>query len=444
MRILQLTPGTGSFLCGSCLRDNTLALALRRLGHDVVIAPLYLPFALEGEVASEPDEPVHMGGINMYLQQKLPLTRFLPRFVADRLDSPRLLRWAASRSNMTDAHGLGAMTLSMLRGEHGKQAAELEKLVEWIGSLEKPDVVLLSNVMLIGLTRRLKAALGRPVLTTMQGEPPFLDSLDEPFRTRCWETLAERAQDLDGFIGVSRYTADLMTARLGLDAGKVHVVHNGIELDDFVGLPPGAASLPAPPAPTVGYLARMCADKGLHTLVDAYLLVRKRGKVPGIRLRAAGVVLNEDKAFLSAQQSKVAAAGATEDVELLANVERYEKVRHLRGLTVFSVPATYGESFGLYLLEALACGVPVVQPRHAAFPEVVAATGGGMLCEPDDPESLAAALEELLLDPERARALGDAGRSAVLENFTAERMARGVERACSMSSPAGQATVPRS
>lgn len=442
MRILQLTPGTGSFLCGSCLRDNTLALALRRLGHDVVIAPLYLPFALEGELASEPGEPVHMGGINMYLQQKLPWTRFLPRFVADRLDSPGLLRWAASKSNMTDAHGLGAMTLSMLRGEHGKQAAELTKLVEWTGALERPDVILLSNVMLIGLAQRLKAALGRPVLTTMQGEPPFLDSLDEPFRTRCWETLAERARDLNGFIAVSRYTADLMTARLGLAPGKVHVVHNGIELEDFTGLPPEGAPQRRTDRPTVGYLARMCSDKGLHTLVDAYLLVRKRGQVPGIRLRAAGVVLNEDKAYLREQQAKVAAAGATDDVELLANIDRDEKVRHLRGLTVFSVPATYGESFGLYLLEALACGVPVVQPRHAAFPEVVAATGGGILCEPDDPESLATALEELLLDPERARALGEAGRTAVLENFTAERMARGVERACSMSAPAGQAAAP--
>jgi glycosyltransferase involved in cell wall biosynthesis len=429
MRILQLTPGTGSFLCGSCLRDNALALALRRLGHDVIVAPLYLPFMLEGE-QPDADAPVHMGGINMYLQQKLPWTRHLPRFVANWLDSPGLLRWAASRSNMTDAHGLGAMTLSMLRGEHGKQAAELEKLIEWAESLERPDVVLLSNVMLIGLARRVRDALGAPIFTTMQGEPPFLDSLDEPYRGRCWDTLSERARDLDGFIAVSRYTGDLMTRRLELDADKVHLVPNGIEPDGFA---PGAEP---PSAPTLGYLARMCPDKGLHTLVDAFLLVRDRGRVPGVRLRAAGVVLNEDKDYLREQEAKIRAAGATGDVELLANVPRDEKIRHLQGLTVMSVPATYGESFGLYVLEALACGVPVVQPRHAAFPELIEATGGGLLCEPDDAKSLADALEELLLDPARARALGDTGRRAVLENFTAERMARDVERVCSMGAPA--------
>jgi glycosyltransferase involved in cell wall biosynthesis len=429
MRILQLTPGTGSFLCGSCLRDNSLALALRRLGNDVVVAPLYLPFMLEGE-QPDADEPVHMGGINMYLQQKLPWMRHLPRFLANVLDSPGLLRWAASKSNMTDAHGLGAMTLSMLRGEHGKQAAELGKLIEWTETLEKPDVVLLSNVMLIGLARRIREALGAPIFTTLQGEPPFLDSLDEPYRAHCWDALAERAHDLDGFIAVSRYTGELMTQRLGLDADKVHVVPNGIEPDDFA---PGAEP---PPVPTVGYLARMCPDKGLHTLVDAFLLVRERGRVPGVRLRAAGVVLSEDKDYLRKQEAKVRAAGATGDVEFLANVERDEKIRHLQGLTVMSVPATYGESFGLYVLEALACGVPVVQPRHAAFPELIEATGGGLLCEPDDARSLADGLEELLLDPERARALGATGRRAVLENFTAERMARDVERVCSMGAPA--------
>jgi glycosyltransferase involved in cell wall biosynthesis len=180
----------------------------------------------------------------------------------------------------------------------------------------------------------------------------------------------------------------------------------------------------------------MCPDKGLHTLVDAFLLVRERGRVPGVRLRAAGVVLNEDKDYLREQEAKIRAAGATGDVELLANVPRDEKIRHLQGLTVMSVPATYGESFGLYVLEALACGVPVVQPRHAAFPELIEATGGGLLCEPDDAKSLADSLEELLLDPARARALGDTGRRAVLENFTAERMARDVERVCSMGAPA--------
>ena len=96
---------------------------------------------------------------------------------------------------------------------------------------------------------------------------------------------------------------------------------------------------------------------------------------------------------------------------------------------MFSVPALYGEAFGLYVIEALAAGVPVVQPRTAAFPELIEATGGGVLCEPGDPQALAEAIEELLLDPARARALGEAGRRAVFEKFSAEAMARDMVQA---------------
>ena len=227
MRILQLTPGTGTFLCGSCLRDNTLVRALRARGHGASIAPLYLPFALE-EPGDQADEQVHMGGINMYLQQQVRWLRFLPRWLHDRLDSPRLLRWAAGRSNMTDAPGLGPMTVSMLRGEEGRQRAEVKRLGEWAGGLERPDVVILSNAMLIGLARQLKSVLGCPVLVTLQGEAPFLDSLDEKYRLLAWRTLADRAREVDGFLPVSRYTGDLMAERLGLNAERVP---RGLERD---------------------------------------------------------------------------------------------------------------------------------------------------------------------------------------------------------------------
>ena len=294
MRILQLTPGTGSFLCGSCLRDNALGQALRRAGHDVLVAPLYLPFVLEDARSGEADLPVRMGGINVYLQQKVPLLHHLPRFLATWLDSPRLLRWAASRASMTKAAGLGAMTLSMLRGEEGRQAAELAKLIEWIEELDPPDAVILSNAMLLGLARPIRDALNRPVFCTLQGEAPFLDALSAPFRERCWEALAERAADVDGFMPVSRFTADLMTERMRLDPERVHVVPNGIDCTGF-------APAESPPArPTIGYLARMCPDKGLPTLVEGFLEVHRRGKLDGVRLRAGGVVLPEDEAGVRA------------------------------------------------------------------------------------------------------------------------------------------------
>ena len=254
MRIVLLTPGTGHFYCGSCLRDSTLGRGLRARGHDVLLSPLYLPFVLEdGPEESTPgesarnngaDTAVHLGGINLYLQQKLPFLRHLPRFLAERLDRPGLLRWASRKGNLTDASGLGAMTLSMLRGEEGRQVGEVEKLVGWLQSIERPDVVCLSNVMLVGLARRLREALGVPVVCTLQGEAPFLDSLPEPYRGRCWSTLAERARDVEAFIPVSRHYGELMAGRLGLSAERVHVVHNGIDLDGESPAEPRAAGAP--------------------------------------------------------------------------------------------------------------------------------------------------------------------------------------------------------
>ncbi len=423
MRILQLTPGTGTFLCGSCLRDSSLVVALRERGHDATISPLYLPFALEGEsqpVAPPGSDEIHMGGINVYLQQKLPLLRWLPRFLHDRLDSPRLLRWAAGRSKMTETPGLGAMTLSMLRGEEGRQRAELERLVEWARTLEHPDVIVLSNVMLIGLAGALKDALGCPVVCTVQGEAPFLDALDAEHVERCWEELAQQASHVDAFLAVSRYTADLMAARMRVEAGRMHVVWNGIDPTDFT--PEPARRDRARPA--IGFLARMCRDKGIDTLVEAFLRVRQ--EIPEARLVAAGMVLNEDKPLVAELQRRVDAAGATADVELLGPVTRERKIELLKSVDLFSVPATYGESFGLYLAEAWAAGLPVVQPRHGAFPELVEAAGG-VLVEPNDVDSLARGLIELLSDAPRREQLGQRARAAALGHFTLERMARDVE-----------------
>jgi glycosyltransferase involved in cell wall biosynthesis len=117
-------------------------------------------------------------------------------------------------------------------------------------------------------------------------------------------------------------------------------------------------------------------------------------------------------------------------VEFLHNVTHEQKQAFLRTLSILSVPATYGESFGLYVIEALACGVPVVQPRHAAFPELCEATGGGILCEPDDPAALADALDDMLNDAGRAREIGERGRRAVIERFGVDRMAREVAQVC--------------
>jgi glycosyltransferase involved in cell wall biosynthesis len=225
---------------------------------------------------------------------------------------------------------------------------------------------------------------------------------------------------VDGFVAVSEYYGRVMAERLSLDRARLKVAHNGIDLAGFV-----PAEAPDDP-PTVGYLARMCADKGLDTLIEAFIELARRKEQQGLRLRVCGAMLPQDRALVSDCQKRLADAGLADRVTWHANIDRQEKLRLLRGLTVFSVPATYGESFGLYVLEAMASGVPVVQPDHAAFGELIGATGGGLLCAPDDPAALADRLAELLNDPARAAALGRAGREAVMADFGDEPMARRV------------------
>jgi len=145
-----------------------------------------------------------------------------------------------------------------------------------------------------------------------------------------------------------------------------------------------------------------------------------------LKLRVAGSCTTADKLFVDRLHHRLIAEGLGEDVAFLPNISRAEKIAFLQSLSALSVPATYGESFGLYVVEALAAGVPVVQPRHAVFPELLNATGGGVLCEPDDPRSLASAIEELLSDPERSRMLGERGRQAIKEKFRVEQMAEKV------------------
>jgi glycosyltransferase involved in cell wall biosynthesis len=227
---------------------------------------------------------------------------------------------------------------------------------------------------------------------------------------------------VDAFLPVSRYYGDLMRDRARLPDDRVHVVYPGIRLDGF-GLGPAT-----PDPPVLGYLARMYPGKGLETLVEAYLLLRKRDRIKDLKLRVAGSQTASDVAFVRRLQARIAEKGLTADTEFLPNVDRDQKIAFLQSLSVLSVPAVYGESFGLYVVEGLAAGVPFVQPRHAAFPEIHDLTGGGALYEPGSPEALAEQVEALLARPEEARLLGERGRQAVQERFSVERMGEEVLR----------------
>lgn len=418
MRIISLTPGAAGMYCGGCMRDNALTAALRRMGHDALLVPLYTP--LTTDEADQSQEKIFFGGINVYLQQKSAMLRKLPKWVDQKIDSPGFLKFATSFGIKTDPAQLGDMTVSMLQGEEGYQSREIDKLIDWMKEITRPDVICLSNGLMAGLAKRLKEELKVPIFCTLQGEDFFLDNLPEKAREKSWNLLRGCAEHVTGFIAVSRYYADNMAARLKVPPAKMFAVHNGINLRDY------APAAHPPHHPTIVYLARMAPEKGLKTLVEAFKILKARNKFPGLSLRIGGSLTANDKAFVQSLQADLKRADCLHDVEFLPNLDKQQKINLLQSGSVLSVPATYGEAFGLFVLEALACGVPVVQPRHGAFPEVLAETGGGILCEPDSALDLADNLSMLLAEPEKAAQMGAEGRKRVLEKFNVERMAEDV------------------
>jgi glycosyltransferase involved in cell wall biosynthesis len=326
-------------------------------------------------------------------------------------------------AGMTSAKDLGETTISMLRGEQGQQIKELNRLVDWLDTHEnKPDVICLSNVLLLGLARRIKQRLGVPVVCLLQDEDGFLDGLSSPYAEQAWQIIRERAGDVNTFIAVSQYYANVMRQRLKLEPDRVKVAYTGIALEEY------DSCQAKSDAPTIGFLSQMSADKGMDTLIDAFILLKKNEKLENARLCITGGQSAADKAFVNRLRQKLSAHELLDAVEFLEQFDLKAKLVFLRKLSVLSVPEKHPVACGLYVLEALAAGVPVVQPASGVFPELLEITGGGVLCEPNNAEALAETIETLLLDPEQARKLGEQGRKAVREKFNIEQTARDLMR----------------
>ena len=433
MKIVFLTPGTGSYYCGACMRDNTLARELHRMGHDVTIAPMYLPLMIDDVTHAGLDRaPIFFGGINVYLQQKLALFRKTPAAVDRLLNAPGLLRWAARHSHMTSARDHGEMTLEMFNVATSPFRKEYDKLLDWLAQ-EKAELVCLSTALLAGLAPELKQRLRVPVITFFQGEDSFLDGLPEPYRSKSWNAMGERLAASDALLAPSRFYAEFMRERLGLTPGAIAVVPNGVRVEDYGALGPGPSPAAGSEAagdgrgpdepPAIGYLAKMSREKGLELLVDAFMFLTRELGDTTTRLKITGAATAGDEPFIGEMKRKLAAAGLESRVDWSTNVTREQKLAFFRSLSLFSVPAIYVEAFGMYVIEAMACGVPVVQPEASAFPEIVGATGGGVCVPPRSAEALARAWQRLLAAPAERAALGRAGRLGVEKLFSARTMA---------------------
>jgi glycosyltransferase involved in cell wall biosynthesis len=416
VKILSITAGAAGMYCGSCFRDNAMAAELLRRGHDVTLLPVYTPTRTDEENVSDRRQ-VLFGGISVYLQQRFAIFRALPRVVDRLLDAPGVIRTLAGRSVSTDPTLLGDLTVSMLQGDRGLLRREFEKLVEWMRREPLPDVINLPNSLLIAMAAPIAEATGRPVCCTLQGEELFLDGLKPSYRDQVIRLIKEQVHTVDRFIAVSEYCARFMSTYLDIPPDRISVVPLGIRFDGYTRREPVASPK------TIGYFARVAPEKGLHVLADAFIRLRGRAGSAEPRLEAAGYLSSSDAPYLERVKQQVSQAGCAGAFTYRGELDRDGKLAFLRSLEVLSVPATYDEPKGMFLLEAMASGVPVVQPRRGAFVEIVEKTGGGLLVEPDDPEALADALHRVLTEPGLADDLSRRAFEGVREHYGVDRAA---------------------
>lgn len=418
MQISYLTAGAAGMFCGSCLHDNALAKSLMRLGHDVILLPTYTPI-LTDETSVSSDR-LFFGGLNVYLQQVSPIFRWIPKWMDQFLSSPRLVNWIASRAMGTSAKQLGALTVSMLQGSDGRQRKEVSRLCDWLVT-QKPDVAIFSNLLIAGCIREVKSRIGCPVVVMLQGDDIFYEGLIEPYRSEALQLLKRLAQDVDLFIVHSDFYGQRMQQLLEFPRERWQVNPLAIEPSDFLNHQPVAHPDMRTMSPTVGYLARLAPEKGLHQLVDAFIELRKR--LPTAQLAIAGWLGKQHESYWQEQQDKLASAGLADAYTYHGSVDRAGKLKFLEAIDCLCVPTTYQEPKGLFVLEALAAGVPVVQPAHGAFPELIGRLGGGHLFVAGDRTALVDRLEMVLSDLPAAKELGQAGRAAVLKLATTDQAA---------------------
>ncbi len=429
MKIVHLLAGAGPMYCGSCIHGNTLAAGLRKAGADVILAPVYTPLRTDEENVSI--DRLAMGGINVYLDAACRWWRWMPALVRRQLDRPWLVSWAARRGSSTRPEQLGRLAVAMLCGEDGPLKNDIQELIDWLQAEVRPDIVHLSNVMLAELARPLGKQLGVPVIATLSGEDNFLDKLPAPYGAQAWAELRARAADLAGLVAMCGYYADYMAEYLAVPREKIDVIRPGLNLEGFGGEAEGRGTRAAgrrraegaekERPKTIGFLSRICADKGLHLLVETLHAMSEAGTLPPCRLRVAGYLDRPDRAYLDEIRRRVAAWGMADRFEYAGELDHAGKIAFLESLDVLCLPSVIRESKGLPVLEAWASGVPAVLPDHGAFSEMVADTGGGLLYDPHRPEALAEALGRMLSDDAFVAECGRLAQRAVHERYTSQR-----------------------
>lgn len=420
MRVVYLTAGAAGMYCGSCMHDNSLARAMIAEGVDTLLVPTYTPIRTDETDVSV--DKVFFGGVNIYLQQLAPWLKYTPRWLDQFLNSPKLIRWVASRGMETSPKQLGALTVSMLKGKQGNQRKEVDRLCDWLAKEIKPEALVLTNMLIAGFVPELKKRLKVPVAVTLQGDDIFLDYLPEPYRQQTIETMQQLVDGIDAFIAHSQDYGQRMAAILRIPSEKLHVTPLAIDTAPFHQQANVNRSLPE--MPTVGYMARLAPEKGLHLLVDAFVKLHANAEMRSTRLRIAGWLGPSNQEYWEKQKQKIADAGLSEFVSYEGEIDHRHKVDFMHGIDVLCVPTTYRDPKGLFALEALASGTPVIVPAHGAFPEMLRRLGGGWSVAPDNVEDITERLRWVFANREESARIGKEAWPAVLQHADIRIMAR--------------------
>ncbi|MFM8188527.1 MAG: glycosyltransferase family 4 protein [Pirellula sp.] len=413
MRITYLTAGAAGMFCGSCMNDNAVARELINAGHDCVLMPVYTPIRTDVEDMSV--DRVFLGGVNVYLSQKLGAFRLLPRWMTGWLDHPWLVKALTSKAGKTSPELLGQLTLSMLDGLAGRQRKEFEDLLSFLQTNIRPETILLTNLLIGGVIPQM--ATNADVWVMLQGDDIFLDSLSESDRREVIAKMRGLVGHVKGFLCHCSTYAHYMQELFAIPPQKMHVVPLGVATRDFIESQGEASSkekktASEQPKIHLGYLARMAPEKGLHRLVDAFIELKRNPRWESLRLELAGWMGPQHAKYWKEQQNKLSRAGLDGQWNYAGTLDRNQKVRYLKSLDLFCVPTEYADPKGIFLLEAVAAGLPYVMPDHGAFPEVHQRLGrfrshgfSGALFQHDSAKDLVTELELALeQSPHRSEA----------------------------------------
>jgi glycosyltransferase involved in cell wall biosynthesis len=421
MKIVYLITGSGgSFYCGNCYRDMIYLRAIRKVpGIKASAIPLYLP-PDETNIESGLDKNVFFGAISMYLREKIPFLRNMPVFLDKFFDSAPMLKMAARRAGTTRTEGLEDMTLNMIRGENAFPEAELQRLIDYLTRDGKPDIIHLSNALIIGLARRIKNKLDVKIVCSLLNEDDWIDEMEEPYQSKAWKLISKEAGNIDAFMTPSNYYKELFISKTGIPEDNFYVIPLGIDPGDLTKIEKGDNW------PAIGYYCRINSQNGFDKLVDAFIRLRSGDDLPGLTLHISGGYTGDDKPFIGEQIRKIKASGLKSSVRIYPEFQGNSKLEFFRNIDVVSVPVRKYDGYGLYILEANAAGVPVVQPSTGAFPEIIQRTKGGIIYSPDSVEELSANLLNLLKDNDLRHLLGKQGKEKVLNDLSLGKMSEGL------------------